>query len=148
MPDRIVLDETPLSHLCQRTMARGVPAIRSWLRAHVEAGTEIVIPEIADYEVRRELIRAGKTASIARLDRLQSDLGYLPLTTAVMQRAAEMWAQARSQGRPTAAPEALDADVILAAQAESIGAIVATENVGHLGRFVVAKSWRDLPAPS
>jgi hypothetical protein len=34
--------------------------------------------------------------------------------------------------------------IILAAQAERAGAIVATENVGHLARFVTAKHWRDI----
>jgi hypothetical protein len=59
-----------------------------------------------------------------------------------MRRAAEFWAQARNLGIPTAPPEALDADVILAAQAARVGAIVATENVGHLARFVTALHWR------
>jgi hypothetical protein len=36
----------------------------------------------------------------------------------------------------------LDGDVILAAQAQQVGAMVATENVAHLGLFVEAKSWR------
>jgi len=35
-------------------------------------------------------------------------------------------------------PKALDADVILAAQALQIGGFVATENVGHLSLFVEA----------
>jgi hypothetical protein len=47
-------------------------------------------------------------------------------------------------GTPTAPPEALDGDVILAAQAERAGAIVATENVAHLARFVIARHWRDI----
>jgi predicted nucleic acid-binding protein len=102
----------------------------------------VLIPEIADFEVRRELLRAGKLKSIRRLDRLASQLQYLPLATATIRRAAELWAQARNAGIPTAPPDALDADVILAAQAESVGGIVATENVGHLARFVLAKHWR------
>ena len=28
----------------------------------------MIVPAVADYEVRRELIRAGKVAAIARLD--------------------------------------------------------------------------------
>ena len=32
------------------------------------SGYQIIVPEIADYEVRRELLRAGKTRGLARLD--------------------------------------------------------------------------------
>jgi predicted nucleic acid-binding protein len=71
-------------------------------------------------------------------------LTYLPLDTATMRRAAEMWAIARTQGTPTADPREIDADVILAAQAEVVNAVVATENVGHLARFVIARHWRDI----
>jgi hypothetical protein len=42
-------------------------------------------------------------------------------------------------------PQALDCDVILAAQALAMGATVVTDNVGHLSLFVEAKSWRDIP---
>ena len=90
---------------------------------------------------------AGKTRGLARLDLLKDTLDYLPLTTEVMLKAAELWAQARNQGTPTADPKALDCDVILAAQALSENGIVAAENVGHLSLFVEAKDWREiLPA--
>jgi toxin FitB len=60
-----------------------------------------------------------------------------------MRRAAEWWAQARSTGQATAPDPALDADVILAAQAMSLNApaVVATGNSAHLGRFVPAEFW-------
>jgi hypothetical protein len=44
-------------------------------------GVDIVIPEIADYEVRRELLRAGKDRGLARLDALKAMLGYASITT-------------------------------------------------------------------
>jgi predicted nucleic acid-binding protein len=72
-------------------------------------------------------------------------LDYLPLDTSMMRRAAELWARARNMGLPTAPPEALDGDVILAAQAERVAAVVATTNVGHLARFVSADHWRNIP---
>jgi len=56
-----------------------------------------------------------------------------------MLKAAEFWADARKRGRPTADPKELDGDVIVAAQAIEAGAIVATENVGHLARYVTAR---------
>ena len=67
-----------------------------------------------------------------------------------MLRAAELWAAAHSAGRPTADDKALDADAILAAQSTVLAqsgdqVIVATTNVGHLSRFVDARSWRDIP---
>ena len=61
-----------------------------------------------------------------------------------MLRAAELWADARRRGRSTADPKELDADVILAAMALEAGATVATENVGHLSRYVSAKHWRQI----
>lgn len=96
------------------------------------------VSEIADYEIRRELIRADRPVGLARLNALKTTLPYLPLTTSIMLRAAELWAEAR--GRPTADPQALDCDVILAAQALAMGATLVTDNVGHLSLFVEAKS--------
>ncbi|WP_242718866.1 hypothetical protein [Microcoleus vaginatus] len=60
---------------------------------------------------------------------------------------AQLWAQARRRGRPTADPKALDADVILAAQPilvanEGHEVIIATTNVGHWSQFVDAREWR------
>jgi hypothetical protein len=67
--------------------------------------------------IRRTLIHAGATSSLARLDRLEIGLDHAPITTDVMLRAAELWAQARIRGLPTAPPDALNGDDILAAQA-------------------------------
>ena len=54
-----------------------------------------------------------------------------------------LWAETRRRGRPTADAQALDGDVILAAQTLAIGGRVATENVGHLALFVEAYDWRE-----
>jgi predicted nucleic acid-binding protein len=106
----------------------------------------VIVPEIADYEIRRELIRLGGTLALTNLDNYGSQLEYLPLTTDVMRRAAELWANARNTGQPTAPDPALDGDVILAAQALSLNTavVVATGNPGHLSRFVPAELWSNL----
>jgi hypothetical protein len=39
-------------------------------------GADIVIPEIADYEVRRELSRMGERATLARLDGFRAVARY------------------------------------------------------------------------
>ena len=120
-----------------------------WIRRHVASGTVVVIPEIADYEVRRELVRLGKTESVEALDALKEVFRYLPITTEAMLRAADLWAEIRNRGRPTAPDLALDADVILAAQTQLIEAnpppVVATTNTKHLDLMVKAAQWEAIP---
>lgn len=102
------------------------------------------MPEIADYEVRCQLLRANKVSGLTRFDALARLLDYLPLTTAAMRQAAVFWAQARQQGQPTANDKALDGDVIPAVQAPTLGAtdvVIATTNVGHVSRFAPAAFW-------
>ena len=119
-----------------------------WLQSMMDQGVRVVLPEISDYEVRRELLRGNKINGLARLDRLARTLEYLPITTAAMRRAAELWAHARQHGGPTADRHALDGDVILAAQALTLGEpgiLIATTNVGHLNRYVPADLWQNIP---
>jgi len=136
---RIVLDSGPLGKISHPRPNREVAG---WIERLLRGGAVVYVPEIADYEVRRELIRAELHEGVRRLDRLKSVLNYLPINTEVMLKAAELWAEARNRGTPTADPKALDADVILAAQALQISGSIATENAGHLSLFVEAKDWR------
>jgi hypothetical protein len=128
---------------------RGTPRAvqcQQWARNLLVAGVRVFVPEICDYEERRKLIHAGSTSGLARLDRLKIGFDYAPITTDVMLKAAEFWAAARSAGLPTASADALDGDVILAAQvilSAGMGdiATVATDNVGHMARLVDAQPW-------
>lgn len=122
---------------------------RQWVTGLLSAGVRVFVPEIADYEVRRKLLHIGATASIRRLDRIKATLDYAPITTDVMLLAAELWADLRRAGIPTAAPGSLDGDCILAAQALiAVGpgdiVTVATDNVGHLSRMVDARVWESV----
>ncbi|HEY3135147.1 MAG TPA: hypothetical protein VGL29_03755 [Blastocatellia bacterium] len=140
----VLLDAGPLG-MISNPNATGVNLeCYTWMEALIVNGFQVRVPEIADYEVRRELLRANKTLGIDRLDLLQNTIGYLPLTTSIIRQAAELWARARRTGKPTADPKSLDCDVILAVQALDVDGIVATDNVGHLSRFVEAKHWRDI----
>ena len=147
----IVLDAGPLGMITHRGGVPEVDACKKWLLGHAEKGTRIAVPEIADYEVRRELLRAGKVHGVQRLDALIDTFEYLPLTTDVLRKAAALWADVRRRGLPTADPKALDADVILAAQAHAISAaevVVATTNEKHLSRLVAASLWREIQPPA
>ena len=95
MVSRIVLlDAGPLGAACNPLSTPTTLACTQWLQSLAMAGARIVIPEIADYEVRRELLRAGLSQSIAKLDQLAATFQYLPLSTVVVHKAAEFWAQA------------------------------------------------------
>lgn len=143
MSRTILLDAGPLGMVAHPKIN---PKVAAWLRDLLASGAIVLVPEICDYEVRRELLRTNKAASIERLDELKETLGYLPITTEAMLLAAQYWAEARLGGRPTSKDDALDADVILAGQAATISddadkPTIATTNVKHLARFAHAVHW-------
>src|SRR6266540_2646566 len=115
----IFLDAGPLGLVTNPARSAAVRAIHDWLDAVLLAGHRIVVPAVADFEVRRELERLEKRAGLARLDAFNATEPdrYLPLSDAALRLAATLWARARRQGRPTADPRELDCDVIIAAQA-------------------------------
>ncbi|MHC5933764.1 PIN domain-containing protein [Nostoc sp.] len=126
MSQVILLDARPIGLVTNPKLSAESLACTQWLQLLVSSGSRVIIPEIADYEVRRELLRANKVKGIARLDELSQLLEYLPITTTAMRQAALFWAQARQQGQPTAGDKTIDGDIILVAQAVTIfGADVA-----------------------
>lgn len=145
----VILDSGPLGMI---TNPRATPLCREcrfWLNSLPSRGYKAILSELADYEVRRELIRAGKVTGIRQLDLLKTGIEYLPISTDTMLLAAQLWADARLRGRPTADPNSLDGDVILAAQAILLAnqgneVVIATTNVGHLSQFVDAREWRSI----
>jgi len=143
----VLLDAGPLGLVTNPNRSPGSMACAHWLQALVAADARVVVPEIGDYEVRRELLRANKVKGIAQLDALIRLVEYLPITTSAMRQAAAFWAQARQQGQPTAGDNTLDGDMILAAQAVTLNAsevVIATTNVGHLARFAPAEMWQNI----
>ncbi len=145
MPAVYLLDSGPLGLLAHNRLANRM-AIESWRMNEVAAGATVYLSEVADYEVRRELVRliqAGQlpASRLNRLNQLPTLFLYLPVTTVMWQRAAEFWADARSRGLPTASSAALDGDVLIAAQASEIQATVVTTNAAHIGVWVPVKNW-------
>jgi len=130
------------------------------MRSHLSSGVRFRVPEIADYELRRNLIcetlrstNSPSTQSIQNLDCLKATIGYIPLNTRMILKAAALWAAARKGGYSTAHKFKLDGDVILAAQAIVESAttqriIIATRNVKHLSQYststVEAREWKNI----
>jgi|SRR5215813_8021349 len=145
-----LLDSGPLGFACNPSGSPKSRSFSQWLGRQLMRGIRVHVPEVTDYEVRRELIRSNRARSIAKLDGLNATLGYLPITTPVMRKAAELWAQARNMGRQTAHNLRLDADMILAAQAALLIEVghevtIITPNASHLSLFVPAADWQSIP---
>jgi predicted nucleic acid-binding protein len=142
----VVLDTGPAGVLTNPHNSAVPTACRQWLTDLLAAGRRVILPEITDYEIRREFLRGNMLQSLVLLDALAAQAEYLPLTTPIMRHAAELWAQARNQGQQTAPDPALDGDVIIAAQALALGVqvVVATGDPAHLSRFVTAADWQTI----
>ncbi len=148
-----MLDTGPLGLLTNPKKTPEVRGAAQWAVDMMSAGHRIVVPAIADFEVRRELVRAGKVTGIAHLDAFNAARPdrYLPLSDAALRLASNLWAQARNAGTPTADPKELDCDVLIAAQALTMGVpsfdlVIATSNPGHLSLFVTADLWTNILA--
>lgn len=128
---------------------------KNWLYTLLSRGVYACSSDLCDYEVRRGLILASQKkpnfGGIQRLDELREMILFLPVNYFLILRASSFWAQARSQGLPTASNSSLDVDIIICShlqilQEEFPGryAVIATTNIKHLSRFAEAKSWRNI----
>jgi predicted nucleic acid-binding protein len=145
----VVLDTGVLGLLSRSPRKLDAATCRKWAHDLMAGGARVVVPEISDYELRRELVRIRASAGLKRLDALGGRFHYVSITTDAMRLAADLWAQARNAGTPTADPHALDGDVILAAQGRLLEPdrgqlVVATTNVRHLSQFVPADLWPNI----
>ncbi len=147
----ILLDAGLLGLISAKNRTPEVLAFEGWMKAVTDGGADLLIPDVTRYEVRRELLRIRATAQLRNLDHFCASLGTAPVTPEALDRAGEFWAIVRQMGKPTSHPQALDADAILAATASTIAqpgdeVVIATTNVGHLGRFpgIDARVWRDI----
>jgi predicted nucleic acid-binding protein len=136
---RLLLDTSVLGRICH---PRKHLDVRAWfLRALVDH--EMLLSEVADYELRRELLRLDSKRSIHRLDELTREIQYVPMTTATWRSAAKLWAEQRRAGRPTG--DGLDADLLIATQAREEAAAVITLNEKHFVGLVDVYSWTTVP---
>ncbi|MFM9965163.1 MAG: type II toxin-antitoxin system VapC family toxin [Planctomycetaceae bacterium] len=149
---RLLLDAGILGRLCHPRKHLNDP-VSVRLEEFIAAGVaerRVYIPAVTDYELRRKLLHLiGKgqstLQSLERLDQLSVRFDYLPVDLETWQEAAHLWSVARSDGFSTSPPEALDCDVILAAQAKLVSGTVVTTNQKHLERFVPTIDWTEIP---
>lgn len=141
----VILDAGPLG-LVTHTNPKNADAVACarWLESLLSnENVQVFIPEVADYEVRRSLLKIGATKAINKLNQLNSVLSYLPINTPAMRKAAEFWAEARKLGKKTADDLVLDGDMVLVGQANQLQethsrVIIATNNIRHIQLFAEA----------
>lgn len=145
---RLALDTCVLSILCDDRHKEHGDALKWLQKRSSETGMEICVPALAVYELARGLLyaqvrdRKARSRGMERLERLRATFSVLTLDNAALLRAASLWAEARNQGRRTAPDQALDGDVIIAAQALEVGATVVSDNRKHLSRYCAVEDWR------
>jgi hypothetical protein len=74
----ILLDSGPLGLLTNPKGSSETRECNLWLARLLQRGIEVKIPEIADYEVRRELLRADKHQGLKRLRAWSWDTQNIP----------------------------------------------------------------------
>jgi predicted nucleic acid-binding protein len=142
---KYLIDSGPLGILANpRWLARR--DLQTWIHSEVRQGHQFVSSEVVIYEVRRELCRLVFSDVIpkSRLDRLDyvcQAYSILSMTSKDWNLAADFWAEARAKGYPTSHPEALDADVLIAAQATNEDLVVLTMNSRHMNQFAPVREW-------
>lgn len=142
----VLLDSGPTGLITNPADSLETVECRRWMQQLIAHDIVVALPEIADYEIRRELLRARKPRGLRSLDRLKDSTRYLALDTTIMLQAAVFWALARQQGRPTARENDIDRDMILAVTAWAVSqtgdtATIATTSVRHVSLFADARLW-------
>jgi predicted nucleic acid-binding protein len=152
---RLLLDTNVLMRLCHPTRYREVKLwLRAWL-AHAQAGgdLEVIVSAAADYEARRGYLwkldrHPNEPKALARLDLLCRLLGVYPISQDVLHEGARFWSNARKGGYSTGPERDVDWDVLVAAQAKKLGAVVVTTNSRHISQYGVdARDWENIPPP-
>jgi hypothetical protein len=82
------VDAGPLGIATHPRRSRQRIACAPWIQAHVTHETRVMVPEMANDDVRRECLRANKVSGLTRLNALARLLAYLPISTAARHQAA------------------------------------------------------------
>jgi len=130
-----LLDSSTVSLLLR---AEGNPEVVEQLaRAEAESAEFILCPVVA-YEVRRGLEHRGSARQLADFRAIEDVWEWNDLQRADWLFAARLWAQRRAEGRPSS-----DADLLIAAHAARLDAVVVTSNVRHFeGLGVEVEDWK------
>jgi toxin FitB len=116
MTGLIILDSAPLGFFCNPKNRDNYKKLSNFVKS---LNFSIGVPEIIDYELRRNLELENLQKSISLLSQFQQRRQLISLESEDLIRAAELWAWCRKQGSTTTENKGIDIDVILVSQALS-----------------------------
>jgi tRNA(fMet)-specific endonuclease VapC len=131
----VLLDTDILSELLKLRN----PSVRQKALAYTAQHGQLAFSAITRYEVCRGYKAQKATTQLARFQTFCGNSLILPVTDAVFDRAADLWAMAYQTGRPRA-----DTDLIIAATAIENGRVLVTGNGAHFSWIptLVIEDWR------
>lgn len=125
MESKTLLDTDVLSALMRRT-----PAALQRARTYLADHPQLTISLVTRFEVLRGLKAKHASAQLAAFESFCTNNEVLPITDAVIVRAADIYADLRLRGQLIA-----DADILIAATALDKGLALATNNRADFGRI-------------
>jgi tRNA(fMet)-specific endonuclease VapC len=107
--------------------------------AYLQQHAQFAISALSRYEVIRGLRDANATAQLSRFATFCQNSVVLPITDAILDRAADLWLTARRGGHPRS-----DADLIIAATALEHGLVLVSGNTAHFAWIpsLTLANWR------
>ncbi len=121
---KTILDTDILSNLMRRH-----PVAINRARSYLAEFPQLTISILTRYEILRGLQARGATTRVIAFDRFCSTNEVLPLTDAIVNRAAEIYADLHQRGCVIG-----DADIFIAATALEHDLVVSTNNEAHFRR--------------
>ena len=130
-----ILDTDILSEVLKAKDARVLARAQEYLAVH----QRFVFSAISFYEILRGLLAKQASRQLSRFLMTANTSDILPIDLAVLQRAAQLWADAQTQGQPRD-----DADLIIAATALEADRELVTGNLPHFSwiRGLRVVDWR------
>jgi tRNA(fMet)-specific endonuclease VapC len=120
--DATLLDTDMLSEVLKRKNPRILSHARRYLAAH----SRLAFSSMTVYEIVRGLKATGATQQLAQFNAVVASSDVIPIDTAILMRATDLWAEGKRGGHPSD-----DADLIIAATALETGRILITGNTAH-----------------
>lgn len=102
------------------------PTVQARAEAYFRVQSQIAISAITCYQILRWLREPPKAERLAQFDQLLREQIVLDVDLPVLDRAADLWIQARAEGKPRE-----DVDLIIAATALIHDLTLATANIKH-----------------